>query len=32
MAKCKQCGKIPSCGCQIINGLCDECRKKAVKK
>ena len=28
--KCSGCGKSVGCGCQLVNGLCSECRK--IKK
>ena len=30
--KCRSCGKVPSCGCEIKNGLCSTCRGKGIKK
>lgn len=27
MAQCTKCKKSVGCGCQLVNGICDTCRK-----
>jgi len=32
MANCSQCGKNVGCGCNLVNGLCAQCRKDNREK
>jgi hypothetical protein len=32
MAKCKVCQRVPSCSCVLVNGVCDRCRAKGLKR
>ena len=30
--RCRGCNTIVGCGCQLINGLCANCRNKGLKR